>query len=178
MRPILFALMLSGAFPAMAQETDAPGAADQGAGEGGLMERGLRLFVEGLIEEMEPALRDLEDLARDVQPFLERLEGDFGQALRDPRRAERVRAAGDPAQRQHHPAPQGAAARGRGAEPGRVDRPLGRVSSDSFARRARRDRIEPPALDWVRVIVGLDPTIHGPKRTDRWTSGLPDQVRQ
>ena len=74
MRPILLALLLSvPAVPVLAQDTEAPG----------MMERGLRLFMEGLQEEMEPALRDLEDLSRDAQPFLERLQSEFGMALRD-----------------------------------------------------------------------------------------------
>lgn len=48
-----------------------------------LMERGMRMFMDGLMREMEPALRDLEDLARDAQPLLEELQGDLGAALED-----------------------------------------------------------------------------------------------
>ena len=46
-----------------------------------LMERGMRLFMEGLMEEMEPALRDLGDLAREAGPLLEDLERELGSAL-------------------------------------------------------------------------------------------------
>ena len=46
-----------------------------------MMERGLRLFMEGLMEEMEPALRDLEDLTREAGPLLEQLERDLSTAL-------------------------------------------------------------------------------------------------
>ena len=61
------------ALPAAAQEAEPPS----------LMERGLRLFMEGLMEEMEPALRDLEALAEDAQPLLEQLQKDLGDAVGD-----------------------------------------------------------------------------------------------
>ena len=66
--PLLLAALLWAA-PAAAQEGD------------GLIERGMRLLMEGLLQEMEPALRDLDDLARDAKPLLERLERDLGAAL-------------------------------------------------------------------------------------------------
>ena len=43
----------------------------------------MRLFMEGLMQDMEPALRDLEDLARDARPLMERLRGELGTALGD-----------------------------------------------------------------------------------------------
>ncbi|MEL6585862.1 MAG: hypothetical protein AAFY65_05785 [Pseudomonadota bacterium] len=61
------------ALPVAAQESDPPT----------LMERGLKLFMEGLMEEMEPALRDLEGLAQDAKPFLDQLQKDLGEAIGD-----------------------------------------------------------------------------------------------
>ncbi|MFO6465675.1 hypothetical protein ACK8OR_14870 [Jannaschia sp. KMU-145] len=59
------------ALPAAAQEAEPPS----------LMERGLRLFMDGLMEEMEPALRDLEGLARNAAPLLEDLQEQLGESL-------------------------------------------------------------------------------------------------
>ncbi|MEM8848771.1 MAG: hypothetical protein AAGE03_01915 [Pseudomonadota bacterium] len=63
------------ALPAVAQqaEPDAPS----------LMERGLKLFMEGFMEEMEPALRELEDLAEEAGPLLEQLQSQLGDAIGD-----------------------------------------------------------------------------------------------
>ena len=58
---------------ATAQEAEAPS----------LMERGLRLFMEGLMEEMEPALRDLEGLAEEAKPLLEQLQKDLNERFGD-----------------------------------------------------------------------------------------------
>jgi hypothetical protein len=49
-------------------------AAAQTEGEDGLMERGLRLFMEGLMQEMEPAIRDLEGLAEEAGPLMRELQ--------------------------------------------------------------------------------------------------------
>ena len=59
------------ALPAAAQEAEPPT----------LMERGLRLLMEGLAEEMEPALRDLRDLAEDARPLMEQLRDQLGEAF-------------------------------------------------------------------------------------------------
>ena len=72
MRQLLILALL--ATPVAAQEAESPEPPT-------VMERGMRLFMEGLLQEMEPALRDLDDLAREAQPLLERLEGDLGAAL-------------------------------------------------------------------------------------------------
>ncbi|SDY61133.1 hypothetical protein SAMN05444004_102131 [Jannaschia faecimaris] len=48
-----------------------------------MMERGLRLFMEGLMEEMEPALRDLEGLAEDAAPFLREMQRSLGEVVED-----------------------------------------------------------------------------------------------
>ena len=57
--------------PATAQEGDS------------VMERGLRLFLDGLKEEMEPALRDLEGLAQDAAPFLREMQRSLGEVVDD-----------------------------------------------------------------------------------------------
>ena len=71
-------LLLSAAFslsvlPAFAQE------ANEQTGEKSLMAQGLSLFLEGLVEEMEPALKELQDLGPQMQAFLSQM----GPALRD-----------------------------------------------------------------------------------------------
>lgn len=59
-------------------------AQDQGAEEDGqsLMERGLQLFMDGLLSEMEPALGDLQDLAEEMGPALQSFLAEMGPALR------------------------------------------------------------------------------------------------
>lgn len=64
-------LILATSLPATAQEED------------GVMERGLRLFLDGLMQEMEPALRDLEDLAQDAAPFLREMQRSLGEVVED-----------------------------------------------------------------------------------------------
>jgi hypothetical protein len=46
-----------------------------------LMERGMQLFFEGLKQEMEPALRDLEDLAGELEPAMRSFVEEMGPAL-------------------------------------------------------------------------------------------------
>lgn len=65
-----FALILA-ASPLAAQEDAAPS----------LMERGAKLFFEGLMQEMEPALGDIENMAQDFAPMLRELSGEMGQAF-------------------------------------------------------------------------------------------------
>ncbi len=48
-----------------------------------LIERGAQLFLEGLLQEMEPAIDDLRDFADDVGPSLESLLSEMGPALKD-----------------------------------------------------------------------------------------------
>ena len=48
-----------------------------------LMERGAQLFLEGLMTEVEPALRELEGLADDIEPALRSFAQEMGPALRD-----------------------------------------------------------------------------------------------
>lgn len=66
----MIALALT-ATPAAAQDTDS------------LMEQGLRLFMDGLMQEMEPALRDLQDLAQDAKPLLDELQKNLGEVVED-----------------------------------------------------------------------------------------------
>src|SRR6056297_2535823 len=60
-------------FGAMAQE-------DRGTS---LMEEGAKLFFRGLMDEMEPALRELEGLAEDIEPAIRSFAEEMGPALRD-----------------------------------------------------------------------------------------------
>lgn len=64
-------LILSTALPVAAQDEDSA------------MERGLRLFMDGLMQEMEPALRDLEGLAEDAVPFLRDMQRSLGEVVED-----------------------------------------------------------------------------------------------
>ncbi|SHH28688.1 hypothetical protein [Marivita hallyeonensis] len=55
-------------------------AADEGTS---LMEEGAKLFFRGLMEEMEPALRELEGLADDIEPAIRQFAQEMGPALRE-----------------------------------------------------------------------------------------------
>ena len=68
--PVTAALL---AFPAMAEETDDPS----------LMERGFEMFLEGLLQEMEPALDDLQGLADEMEPALRQFSEAMGPMMRD-----------------------------------------------------------------------------------------------
>ena len=61
------------AFPATAEETDDPS----------LMERGFEMFLEGLLQEMEPALDDLQGLADEMEPALRQFSEAMGPMMRD-----------------------------------------------------------------------------------------------
>jgi hypothetical protein len=66
-------LIAVAASPAWAQDEDAPS----------LMERGARLFMEGVLQEMEPALDGMKELADDVRPALRDFVLHMGPALND-----------------------------------------------------------------------------------------------
>ncbi len=68
--PVTAALL---AFPATAEETDDPS----------LMERGFEMFLEGLLQEMEPALDDLQGLADEMEPALRQFSEAMGPMMRD-----------------------------------------------------------------------------------------------
>ncbi|SFE07751.1 hypothetical protein [Roseivivax sediminis] len=66
------------AAPAMSQD-----AVEDDEGRGfSLMERGAQLFFRGMMDEMEPALRDLRALAEDLGPELQDFVSEMGPALR------------------------------------------------------------------------------------------------
>ena len=48
-----------------------------------LMEEGARLFFKGIMQEMEPALEDLQDLTEEMEPALRQFAQEMGPALRD-----------------------------------------------------------------------------------------------
>lgn len=48
-----------------------------------LMEEGARLFLRGLMTEMEPALRELDEAAREMEPLLRDFAAEMGPALTD-----------------------------------------------------------------------------------------------
>ncbi|GGG73118.1 hypothetical protein GCM10011415_21700 [Salipiger pallidus] len=47
------------------------------------MKRGAELFFRGLMDELDPAMRELEDLAQDMEPALRSFREEMGPALRD-----------------------------------------------------------------------------------------------
>ena len=55
------------------------------AEEGGtsLMEEGAKLFLKGILQEMEPAMRELESLTDELEPALRSFAGEMGPALRE-----------------------------------------------------------------------------------------------
>lgn len=48
-----------------------------------LMEQGARLFLKGIMTEVEPALKDLKGLSKDIEPALRLLTKEMGTALVD-----------------------------------------------------------------------------------------------
>ncbi|MEL7132975.1 MAG: hypothetical protein AAGK77_11245 [Pseudomonadota bacterium] len=77
MKHIALALTFSVvATPTLAQDTE-----DEGGWS--LMGRGAQLLMEGLMQEMEPALEDLQGLAQEFGPALRDFTAQMGPALRD-----------------------------------------------------------------------------------------------
>ncbi|EDM71730.1 hypothetical protein RAZWK3B_20296 [Roseobacter sp. AzwK-3b] len=72
---VAFSLAAPVAGPARAQDAGTP---DEGLS---LMERGAQMFLEGILREMEPAMRDLRDLAEDMGPELRRFVQEMGPAF-------------------------------------------------------------------------------------------------
>lgn len=66
-------LMVALALPAVAEEEEAPS----------LMERGFEMFLEGLLQEMEPALDDLQGFAEDMGPAFREFGEAMGPMMRD-----------------------------------------------------------------------------------------------
>lgn len=63
--------------------TAAPLAAQEAESDdnGGLMKRGAEMFMQGLMDELDPALRELEGMARDMEPALRSFRDEMGPAL-------------------------------------------------------------------------------------------------
>lgn len=74
MKRILFALAL------MAPLASPVAAEDDGLT---LMERGAQLFLEGILKEVEPAMKDLQGLAEEMEPALKGFVDSMGPALAD-----------------------------------------------------------------------------------------------
>ncbi|WP_299933466.1 hypothetical protein [uncultured Pelagimonas sp.] len=69
--PLLIASLA--AAPLAAQEEEGPS----------LIEQGAQLFFKGLMEEMEPALEELEGMAQEMEPFLKKFSAEMGPALKE-----------------------------------------------------------------------------------------------
>ncbi len=74
MRRLLGSLVIAFAVssPVFAEETDAES----------LMERGAQMLLEGLLQQMEPALDDLQGLAEEIGPALQNFAAEMGPAFR------------------------------------------------------------------------------------------------
>ena len=71
-------------FAALSLVLTAPPVMAQEEGNGlSLMERGAQMFMEGIMREMEPALKDLEGLAQEMQPALRQFVDEMGPAFAD-----------------------------------------------------------------------------------------------
>jgi len=71
---LILPLVAALSMPGFAQE------ADEGPS---LMEEGARMFLEGILREMEPSLRDLEGMAEDIEPALRDFALQMGPAFAD-----------------------------------------------------------------------------------------------
>jgi len=74
MKHIIYSVVLLGALaqPALAEE-EGPS----------LMERGAQLFIEGFMREMEPALKDFQGMAEDMEPALRQFMTEIGPGFMD-----------------------------------------------------------------------------------------------
>ncbi|WP_420860889.1 hypothetical protein [Algirhabdus cladophorae] len=79
MKHIFLSICLALGTPAIAAADDPkPAPTDEGFS---LMEEGARIFLRGLMQEVEPAMDDLKALAEDLQPNMKRLLGELGPTL-------------------------------------------------------------------------------------------------
>lgn len=77
---ILFSVLCLLAMPALAQDQDAP--PEDAPGDGvSLMEKGARLFLRGLMDEVDPAMENLRDLAGEMTPAVREFLHEMGPAL-------------------------------------------------------------------------------------------------
>ncbi|CUH64068.1 hypothetical protein TG4357_01048 [Thalassovita gelatinovora] len=83
MKHILITTMTAAflAQPVLAEDP-APPAAGEDDGFS-LMEEGAKLFFKGIMQQMEPALDDLQQLTEDMEPALRQFAKEMGPALRD-----------------------------------------------------------------------------------------------
>ncbi|MDM8166454.1 hypothetical protein [Roseovarius sp.] len=78
---LITAVTLSLTPPALAQDIEAE--PEEPGTERSLMEEGARMFLEGILREMEPALRDLEGMAGEIEPALRDFAQEMGPAFAD-----------------------------------------------------------------------------------------------
>ncbi|KZY33086.1 hypothetical protein A3731_03680 [Roseovarius sp. HI0049] len=76
---LITAATLSLTAPALAQ--DAETTPEEPGNERSLMEEGARMFLEGILRDMEPALRDLEGMAGEIEPALREFAQEMGPAF-------------------------------------------------------------------------------------------------
>lgn len=69
--PVIVALAM--ASPVFADDKEGPS----------LMEQGAKMFFQGLMEEMEPALKELEGMAEEMEPMLKDFAAAMGPALKE-----------------------------------------------------------------------------------------------
>jgi hypothetical protein len=81
---VILALMLA-VTPVQAQDDAAPDAPTEDRADEGLslMERGARMFLDGMRSEMEPALRDLGDMLATMGPAMQEFLQQMGPAMAD-----------------------------------------------------------------------------------------------
>ncbi len=73
---LIVAVALCLTSPALAQEEEE----ENGSGRS-LMEEGARIFMEGILREMEPALKDLEGMAGEIEPAIREFAREMGPAF-------------------------------------------------------------------------------------------------
>jgi hypothetical protein len=79
---LITALAAALALPAAAQEETAPETPTDRDG-GTLMEEGARMILRGLLQELEPAIEDLESRGGELREGFEALASEMGPAIRD-----------------------------------------------------------------------------------------------
>jgi hypothetical protein len=80
MRRLTLILALAAAGPARAEDA-APAPADPPAEGFDLMQQGAELLMEGIMDEMAPAIEEFRDMAEDLAPAFGRMSDEMGQAL-------------------------------------------------------------------------------------------------